>query len=113
MLFCSTSGQKSFGVGVSCSDAGPGKGDAKALSSGADARTLDDGVPRLVQEAMGAVAAVPRLTAAAQSIRRGRQGASVITFSLRYARWVFRGGMDDHAALADRRRRDLRCRYRV
>jgi len=103
----------SFDVGVSCSDAGPGKGDAKALSSDADARTLDDGVPRLVQEAMGAAAAVPRTGCSSAKHRAWPAKHECHHVFAALCSVGIPGGMDDHAALADRRRRDLRRRYRV
>jgi hypothetical protein len=106
-------GAKSLGVGAICPDARAGKGNAEARSSDVGAKRLDDAVPFLAQEATKTVATVLGTDRIAESIGRGRQSVSAITFSLRYARPVFRGGMDDHAALADRRRRDLRRRYRV
>jgi hypothetical protein len=89
--FLLNAGAKSLGVGAICPDTRAGKGNAEVLSSDAGAKTLDDGVPRPAQEAMGTADAVPRTDCAAESIGRGRQSASAITFSLRYARPVFRG----------------------
>lgn len=104
MLFCSSCGvadgnvdafsssawTKSLGAGTFCSGVGAWKGNAEAFSSDDGARTLADGVLRLTQEAKGA-AAVPGTDYAAESIGRDRQSTSAITFSLRYARPVFRG----------------------
>jgi len=84
-------GAKSLGVGVICPDARLGKGNTETLSSDAGAKTLDDGVPRLAQEATETADAAPRNDCAAESIVQGRQSVSAITFSLRYARPVFRG----------------------
>jgi hypothetical protein len=70
--FLLNAGAKSLDVGAICSDARVGKGSAEVLSSDAGAQTLDDGVPRLAQEAMGTAAAVPRTDVAAKSIGRGR-----------------------------------------
>lgn len=70
--FLLDAGAKSLGVGAICSDARVGKGNVEVLSSGAGAKTLDDGVPRLAQEAMGTAVAVPRTDVAAKSIGRCR-----------------------------------------
>jgi hypothetical protein len=70
--FLLNAGAKSLDVGAICSDAGVGKGNAEVLSSDAEAQTLDDGVPRLVQEAMGTADAVSCTDVAAKSIGRGR-----------------------------------------
>jgi len=52
---------KSLGVGVICPDARAGKGNTETLSSDAGAKTLDDGVPRLAQEATETADAAPRM----------------------------------------------------
>ena len=52
---------KSLGVGVICPDARAGKGNTETLSSDAGAKTLDDGVPRLAQQATETADAAPRM----------------------------------------------------
>jgi hypothetical protein len=76
-VFLLNGGAKSSGTGVICPDAG--------------AKEPDDGIPRLAHEVAETTAAASRNDCAAGSIGRGRQGASAITFSLRYARPIFRG----------------------
>jgi hypothetical protein len=75
--FLLNAGAKSSSAGVICPDAG--------------AKRPDGGTPRLAHELTETAAAVPRDDCAAESIGRGRQGASAITLSLRYARPIFRG----------------------